>query len=258
MEILQFQLSGRLAHFRKYYANNTAFSYFLPPRTTLKGVIAAAMGKEKDSYYEAFASEHIRLGVGVRTHLKKSFHRLNLLMIKGGSDFRGRLGRVQTPFEIVSGQDIRKDEVCYAVYVAPTTSGEATFEEIKQVFLEKQFQYSISLGIAGMVGKISDIRLIAEREYRQWVVDGEDINLHTAVSTESVHRLNWDKNKKMHIEEELHPADFVENGDRELRRMVRVLYTTDGSPLPVRYSGEYYQLNNLHSEPENITFLDMS
>ncbi|MDZ7691710.1 MAG: CRISPR-associated protein Cas5 [Balneolaceae bacterium] len=103
-------MKGKFAHFRKYYANNTAFSFSIPPRTTLMGLTAAIMGWEKDSYYERLSSEHIHFGVRVLTPLKKSFQRLNFLSIKStgdisksfDSDFRGKSGRIQTPFEVVS------------------------------------------------------------------------------------------------------------------------------------------------------------
>jgi CRISPR-associated protein Cas5h len=81
MEILTFTIKGKLAHFRKYYANNTAFSFTIPPRTTLMGIVAAAMGLPKDSYYEDFSSEKIKFGIRVLSPLKKSFHRLNFLSI---------------------------------------------------------------------------------------------------------------------------------------------------------------------------------
>ena len=75
-----------MAHFRKYYANNTAFSFSIPPRTAIMGIVAAAMGWPKDSYYEDLASENIQLGIRVLKPLKKSFHRLNFLSIKSTGD----------------------------------------------------------------------------------------------------------------------------------------------------------------------------
>jgi len=119
MEILSFKISGKMAHFRKYYANNTAFSFCIPPRTTLMGIVAAAMGWSKDSYYEDLASENIQFGIRVLRPLKKSFHRLNFLSIKStgdiaknwSSDFRGEGGRIQTPFQVVTAWDLAKGDV---------------------------------------------------------------------------------------------------------------------------------------------------
>jgi CRISPR-associated protein Cas5h len=86
MEILQFDISGKFAHFRKYYANNTALSYSIPPRTTIMGVLAAILGKPRDSYYEEFSSKNIRIGISLKVPVKKNFHRLNFLSIKSLGD----------------------------------------------------------------------------------------------------------------------------------------------------------------------------
>jgi CRISPR-associated protein Cas5h len=90
MEVLSIDIGGKFAHFRKYYGNNTALSHTIPPRTTIMGMLAAIMGRERDSYYEDFASDKIRIGVQILTPLKKTFHRLNLLKIGSSEDdFRG-------------------------------------------------------------------------------------------------------------------------------------------------------------------------
>src|SRR5690625_3699746 len=143
MEILSFRVSGKMGHFRKYYANNTAFTYSIPPRTTLMGIVAAAMGLPKDSYYEDFASENINFGMRVLSPLKKSFHRLNFLSVKSigdvskhwSSDLRGENGRIQTPFEIITGWDMAKNEVEYQIFI--TRKNQKIFDRIKNHFLNQ-------------------------------------------------------------------------------------------------------------------------
>ena len=98
MEILQLDVGGKLAHFRKYYANNTAMSFSIPPRTTVIGMIASILGRKRDSYYEELASERIRISVRVMSPIKKTFHRLNFLSIKSKSDFDGSGGAYSNPF----------------------------------------------------------------------------------------------------------------------------------------------------------------
>ena len=71
MEIIQFDISGKFAHFRKYYANNTALTYSLPPRTTVMGILAAILGRSRDSYYEEFSSDKILIGIAIKTPIKK-------------------------------------------------------------------------------------------------------------------------------------------------------------------------------------------
>lgn len=254
MQILMMQVSGKMAHFRKYYANNTAMSYFIPPRTSLMGMLAAICGYEKDSYYEMLSSNKIRIGVGIQHPVKKTFHRLNLLKIKGSSDFRGRQGRVQTPFEVVTGHNIGQHLVQYSLYISYRDGGQPFFESLVNQLQGPGPIYSLSLGPANMSGFVSDFHIFEEDQIAEYHVERESLELHTAVNSSGVLSLNWEKDRKLMVEEELTPADFKANYDRELGKMVRLLYTTDGRPLPVDYSGTYWRLHM--GSPLNITFIE--
>ncbi len=50
-EVLVFDLTGPMAHFRKFYTNTSALTYGFPPRTALQGIVAEVLGFERDSYY---------------------------------------------------------------------------------------------------------------------------------------------------------------------------------------------------------------
>lgn len=266
MEILSFKVKGKFAHFRKYYANNTAFSFSIPPRTTLMGMTAAAMGWEKDSYYERLSSDHIRFGIRVLTPLKKSFQRLNLLSIKStgdisksfDSDFRGKRGRIQTPFEIVSAQNIARGEVAYQVFLSPVHSGKDTFSVIKDRFLNKEPVYNLSLGPANFQASIYDQILIESDDITEQ--SSEDfIHLHCAVPSKFIDELEFSKenhNQYNFVEEDMMPGDFVGNDDREVREMNRLLFSITNLPLRVRINRSYWNIC-YESEDINIQFMDV-
>ena len=156
MEILSFKVSGKLAHFRKYFANNTAFSFSIPPRTTLIGIVAGYMGWPKNSYYEKLSSENVNFGVRVLNPIKKGFQKLNYLKIDNVGDFRGKQGRIQTPFEIISPLNLHNDEVAYQVFLKPKESGKSTFIQLTEHLLYKEPVYATTLGPANFTAKISD------------------------------------------------------------------------------------------------------
>jgi CRISPR-associated protein Cas5h len=265
MEVLCFKISGKLAHFRKYYANNTAFSFTIPPRTTLMGIVAAAMGMERDSYYESFASENIHFGVRVLTPLKKSFHRLNFLSIKTlgdlskkmSSDFRGEGGRIQTPFEIVSGWDLTKDNVVYQVFISPTDKGEKMFEEIKSQLLYSNPVFNVTLGVANFGASITEIYL-AEANTNNDFATNNYVLVHSAIPTVHVEDLKFDKEdfgSYNFVEEDMMPGDYVANNNREVRKMNRLLFSTSANPLRVKLNSPAINL----SLPEGdicIQFMD--
>lgn len=266
MEILSFKISGKMAHFRKYYANNTAFSFSIPPRTTLMGIVAAAMGWPKDSYYEDLASEKIQFGIRVVSPLKKSFHRLNFLSIKSigdmskkwSSDFRGEGGRIQTPFEVISAWDISKGNVEYQVFLKPTKEGEAIFKTIKEHFLQKEPVYNITLGTANFTARLSEIRILDKIETKE--APPEDyIQIHSAIPVDIIEDLKFDKDEYENynfVEEDMLPGDFKSNGNREVRKMNRLLFSITPYPLRVKLNTSYYVIRD-ESEDLNIHFMDL-
>lgn len=256
MEVLQIDVGGKLAHFRKYYANNTAMSFSIPPRTTLMGMLAGMLGCPRDSYYEELASERIRIGVRVMTPIKKTFHRLNMLKIVGKGDFDGSNGRIQTPFEIVSGLSISRDTLVYRLYVACHEPGNETFQALKQAVLEREFQYALTFGTANFTASLLSATLITDVQ----LTDSADLTLmHSAMPSEAVDQLDFDRQRTedtlQSIEEELLPGDFVGNFDRELRRMDRVLFSTTASGIRVRLNKPYYVLTQA-TETQHILFME--
>jgi len=265
MEIICFKISGKFAHFRKYYANNTAFSFTIPPRTSLMGMVAAVMGLERDSYYERFASENINFGVRVLTPLKKNFHRLNLLSIKSlgdmskkfSSDFRGEGGRIQTPFEVVSGLDISKDMVTYQIFIASNNNKNSEFESIKQAFTQREPVFNVTLGTANFSASISEIELVRAEQSKP-----EDLKefhlINSAVPSDHIADLRFDKQEFDNynfIEEDMMPGDFIANENREVRKMNRLVFSTTPNPMKVRLNQPFYKFK-LKNEELKIQFMD--
>jgi len=266
MEILSFKIKGKFGHFRKYYANNTAFSFSIPPRTTLMGIIAATLGYPKDSYYKKLASDQIHFGIRVLSPLKKSFQRLNFLSIKKtgdltknlDSDFRGQGGRIQTPFEIVSAHNISRGEVKYQIFIGSTEQGATTFDEIKNWFIKNDPVFNLSLGIANFQATIYDIEFIEPESIAQ-KGSNDFVLINSAIPSKFVEELDFEKDnceQYNFIEEDLLPSDFVDNYNREVGKMNRLLYSITNLPLKIRINSSFW---NIHTESEdlNIKFMDV-
>ena len=255
MEIISFDISGKFAHFRKYYANNTAITYSLPPRTTITGILAAIGGKEKDTYYEDFSSDNLMIAVNIISNVKKNFHRLNLLQIKGPGDFRGRLKtHIQTPFEVVSGFDARKDFVKYRIFIANKAENDKLFNELKDRLLQRDFIYAPTLGTANFSAYIDNV--VVFEKARKIEAKNDVFEIDSAVLSDTVDEILFDQDaKNIMIEEELLPADFVSNHNRELKKMNRVLFTFGDLPIKVKITGNLYQLEH-SGNIQTIQFLD--
>jgi len=255
MEVLSLDIEGKFAHFRKFHGNNTAMSYSIPPRTTIIGILAAILGEPKDSYYESFRHKDVKIGIRVLSDLKKTFHRLNYLKITGSSDFSGKNGRIQTPFEVVTAHDLKSEMVKYRFYISPGEDSEV-YELLKKAMTNGERQFNLSLGIAGFSAFISKFEI---QEAVEHSVESEWLFIHSACNSDNVSEINFPDDAEFrfnHIEEELLPADFI-GGDkgREVYRMNRVLFATKNFPIQVIITGIYYQLGSEESI-ENIQFLE--
>jgi CRISPR-associated protein Cas5h len=257
MDVIAFDIRGKMAHFRKYYANNTAFSYSLPPRTTITGMLAGMLGLPRDSYHEAFAVEKIRIGVRILTPVKKTFHRVNFLRIESLGDvakdnlgdFTGRDGRIQTPFEIITGFDLNRDWMTYRIYLSCYEAGQALFETIQKQLKSGKKHYNLSLGTANF-----GAQLLHVREYKAKILPrGESLVLHTAISVSQM--LFLEQIGKARLEEELLPLDFVKNGSRELKTIHRFLFSTNTEPFQAQLKCPVFQIVE-NQEIINFLFLE--
>jgi len=263
MEILTLDVCGKLAHFRKYYANNTALSYSIPPRTTVMGMLAAMLGYERDGYYERLASSHLRIGIRVVRPIKKTFHRLNFLSIKsrgdaveGTGDFTGAGGRIQTPFEVVSGQHIGKDTVGYRLFLAEGEFDNGEFESLKKALLSSQQHFNLTLGTANFTAWMENVRLYEDVKAQQ---STDFVRMHSAVPSAMIERLEFRKDDPEgynFLEEELLPADFIANDNRELSKLLRVLFSTQGIPFEVKLNTQFFQIADPNGSPQHIVFLE--
>lgn len=252
MEVLSFDIKGKFAHFRKFHGNNTALTYSIPPRTTIMGMLANILGAERDSYYENLSSENLRIGIRVMSEIKKTFHRLNFLKIVSMDDFTGQKGRVQTPFEVVTAEDIRSGWVTYRIYLGPGKDRQY-FSELKNALEQSDQKFNLSLGTANFSATISDIRYFPDVTEKR--ANDEWIHLHSACNSDQVLEISFSDDsiyKFNHLEEELMPADFKSNNDRELKGMNRILLATTPFPIHALLTGTYYTLG----ENENIQFLE--
>ena len=173
------------------------------------------------------------------------------------SDFRGEKGPIQTPFEVVTGMNISKDEVSYQVFIAPTDNGIAEFEAIKDAFLNKEPVFNITLGTANFSASITDIQCAAGEDIK---VESPDdfVLVHSAIPSAYVTELQFNKDdfdSYNFVEEDMMPGDFVANENREVRKMNRIVFSTTPNPLRVKVTQPLFRIS-LNNEPLNIQFMD--
>ena len=121
----------------------------------------------------------------------------------------------------------------------------------------KEPVYNITLGTANFTARLSDIQIFKGRQIEVRSAN-EYVRIHSAVPVELVEDLKFDKEEFQNynfIEEDMLPGDFIANGNREVRKMNRLLFSITPHPLRVKLRGSYYVLKNDTGEL-NIQFMD--
>lgn len=67
---LSFTISGTWAHFRRVDTTTEKLTYRVIPRTTVAGLLAAVLGKPRDSYYETFAPDASAIAITPQSSLE--------------------------------------------------------------------------------------------------------------------------------------------------------------------------------------------
>lgn len=256
MEVISFDISGKIAHFRKYYSNNTALSFSIPPRTTIMGILAAICGMAKDSYYELFSSENIDIGIAPLSKTKKTIHRLNFLRVLGSSDFRGSKGRIQTPFEIVTGENIKNSDITYRIFLHPINIPLDIYSNLKKLIQTKGNIFALTLGAANFSASISNFQEYDSKEIKD---KSGFVHFDSAINSEDVQDIELeleDGGRISIVEEELMPADFVANFNRELQKMNRMLFSVSASRMKAKMneSALIFELTN-NDQKRTIQFM---
>ncbi|MCP4221230.1 MAG: CRISPR-associated protein Cas5, partial [bacterium] len=121
--VLAFQVSGKFAHFRKFYTNASSLSYIIPPRTAVIGLLASILKIPRDGYYDIFNPDECKISVAVApgTVIKKSTRSVNMIhdsyftfLLKGTGKVKGQ--HTQCKMELLSAPP--GHNIGYNIYVA--------------------------------------------------------------------------------------------------------------------------------------------
>lgn len=162
-KILKFSICGKFAHFRKFYTNASSLSYLVPPRTVITGILASVMKYNRDSYYEIFSMDKIKISVAIEqgTNIIKSTQSLNYihpkyynLLSTGTGNIKKANIHTQCKLELLMA---KKGLLKYTVYVGGNEDSISLINEIGKRLLERDFGYGVYLGQRQFIASINNI-----------------------------------------------------------------------------------------------------
>jgi CRISPR-associated protein Cas5h len=127
-----------------------------PPRSTVCGLVASIMGKERHSYYELMSPDQCRVAVEIPEKVRKFMAAENFLDTDEivERNLRGRKGRVPIPREIILLEP-PGSKVKYRIYFAH--DDEILLKELADKIRTRYFLFPPSLGVANA---LADVRLV--------------------------------------------------------------------------------------------------
>ena len=163
MEILIFDLVGKMAHFRKYYTNSSSLTYYFPPRTTIIGIIAGIIGIERGEYHDLFSNYRSKLAVSIVTPVRKIQQKVNYIKAVHINEVNmSRQEHTQIPLEIVLPE---KDNLLrYRIFFHH--DDREIFEKIINAIKNKKLYYPVYLGISEFIGDVEFVDFVEATEYK--------------------------------------------------------------------------------------------
>jgi CRISPR-associated protein Cas5h len=185
--LLCFDWCGKMAHFRKFYANSSALSYSIPPRTTVLGLLAAILGLERDTYYDTI--DQWLIGIETLSPVRKIFQKFNYLKFNDSvklDEFAGIAdNRTQISTELLLPTNLRTDLVRFRIYVGVLDANDENFAQLQQQLANNNSVYGVSLGTANLLAHIENYQNNINFEHLS--VDNEtSVTIKTAMRTSQI------------------------------------------------------------------------
>lgn len=237
-EIIKLELSGKFAHFRKFYTNASSLSYFMPPKTTIMGILSSILELPRDDYYTTFDKKSIMFSIAIdkRSNIRKVNQSLNYLSdtyfnLLSGKE--GKAQRAQCKFELLTG------DIIYNIYLG-LIEKKVEYENLKEKLKIQNLGFGVSLGQKQFKG---DILLKKLYDTNSFEVLSESDKLDSAILNSNIKKLNFNDN--LNIIKENIPFCFKKTDKgREIQETNTVIFERYGK----RLTGTFENIVNVENE----------
>lgn len=239
-KIIKLELYGKFAHFRKFYTNASSQSYFLPPKTTIMGILGSILEIPRDEYYDLFHKDYILFSIAINkvSNIRKINQSLNYIsdeyfhLLVGK---KGKVQRTQCKFELLTGS------IVYDIYLGVKTE-KPEFKRLIEKISEQDLGYGISLGQKQFKGSI-----VKKETYEKdnFVELSEASSVDSSICSKDIIDLNL--NEDINIIKEDAPFCFKKSKTgREIQETNTVVVEKNGKRLMGKFKNIVNVKNNLY------------
>ena len=263
--LLIFDLQGRFAHFRKFYTSSSSLSYSFPPRTTIAGLIAGLLGREKDTYYEEFGDENCKIALSIRKPIRKIMQTVNYIRTKEGDGYSTAKGVIKrfiekqinkypTPLEVVIPLEFA-DEIIFRIYFYHQNND--LIDELSLMVKNGKTKYPLYLGLSEFLANAEFIADVKEHNIGEYKSE-EVIEVASVCNVEHISEFEFtnDMGTLQYIEEKM-PLEF--GPEREIRRTANFIHEKNQRAIKARLNIPYIQVTYTdkgQNLKENLTFME--
>lgn len=250
-EIVEIEISGRFAHFRRFYANASPLTYDLPPRTALAGLIGAIMGWDEAACLEKTDITRCAIAAGIAPiEAHKPIQKVMFPVL-----YRFNFSKEGIPKESSRANYELLYKPRYRIFVS--FEEKDVLDEFRKRCTQRRFVYEPYLGTASFPAYIEFENPDARQAYEISLVSGDEV-----LSLPVVTAIPWPEEDPPSIDLSkegivLSEATFPRIG-LPGRRFIyyRVRYNRSGASLYLKRKGsvDFYQVNK-YQNPVLISFL---
>lgn len=256
-KLISFRLTGKFAHFKKFYTNSSSLTYLIPPRTTIIGLLASILKMPRDSYYVDFNIEEFRISVAVSDgcKIKKNMQSVNYLhykyhpflcnmFFKEKNDDKKKKENESTPafhgpnkLELLM-PDSLQNSISYHVYVGTTSDkGLRILNEIIDSISNNNYGYGVYLGQRQFRGQIEGMRIYEENDLNFFEF-AESLNSIALLENSELDLSDSEVNiitDQMPLNMEKVNNKKGEHDGRQLQQIKRFVYEKEGKTIHGRF-----------------------
>lgn len=246
-ELLVFEISGYMAHFRKFYSNSSSLTYSFPPRTVVTGMLAGILGRERDTYYEEFSTQRCKVGVSIAAPIRKINQTVNFIRTKSKNELNGSAGPTQIPLEILLGEE---DKVKFRVYF--THDDKSLNEELADRIAKNKYIYPPYMGVTEFMAQLELIDFLGKDDIEKQNSPGKAY-IDTVINIDLLEdRGIAPGGENLKILREKMTVEF--SAGRKIAGISSYVFEQSGKRFPVRLKIPYFSLK-IEDEVENIVFM---
>lgn len=222
MRTLVFDIYGDFAHFKRFYTTSSPLTFSFPPPPTVRGMLGAIVGTDKENYLEVFSHEKCKIAIRILSPVNKIRMGLNHINTKGNYWVPIKKGSHEARTQIRT--EFLKNPA-YRIYVSHSDS--TVFGTLIENIKSNKTVFTLSLGLSEL---LADFKFIGVKEFTQCKNHEGEILTVIPMSALENYGITFEEGKKYFKEK----IAVEMTKDRVVQRYEDVLFEAQGKSIQAR------------------------